>query len=146
MKTIWIIVAFISGMLLPIQAGVNIRLGKSITSPIYASMLSFIIGAMTLTAYILITKQEVTWAGVRSAPGYAWLGGALGAFFVTATMFAYSRIGPALTFGLVVAGQMAIAIAFDHFKILVAEQHSVNIWRIIGMSLIILGVIIIQKF
>ncbi len=146
MKTIWIVVAFISGMLLPIQAGVNIRLGKSMNSAIYASMLSFIIGAATLLVYIAITRPDVSWAGIKTAPGYAWLGGALGAFFVTATMLAFPRIGPALTFGLVVAGQMVIAIVFDHFKILVAEQHSVNFWRIAGISLIIAGVIIIQKF
>lgn len=146
MKTIWIFIALISGMLLPIQAGVNIRLGKSIDSPIYASMLSFIVGVVSLMIYIAVTKQEVSWVGIKTAPGYAWMGGALGAFFVTATMLAFPRIGPALTFGLIVAGQMLIAVVFDHFNILVAAQHSINSWRIIGMCLIIAGVIIIQKF
>jgi transporter family-2 protein len=146
MKTLWVFLAFVSGMLLPIQAGVNIRLGKSIDSPLYASMLSFFVGAISLLLYVLITKQEVSWDGIKTAPGYAWLGGVLGAFFVTVTMLAFPRIGPALTFGLVVAGQMVIAVVFEHFRILVAEQHSINIWRIGGMFLIIAGVIIIQKF
>lgn len=146
MKVLWIIVAFLSGVFLPIQAGVNIRLGKSIASPIYAAMLSFLVGALTLLLYIAITKQPVTWEGIKTAPANAWLGGALGAFFVTGTMLAFSRIGPALTFGLVVAGQMVIAVMFDHFNILVAQQHSINVWRIMGILLIVAGVVIIQKF
>jgi bacterial/archaeal transporter family-2 protein len=146
MKVLWIIIAFISGVFLPIQAGVNIRLGKSLDSTVYAAMLSFGVGIITLLMYIIITRQGITWEGVKTAPAYAWLGGVLGAFFVTGTMLAFARIGPALTFGLVVAGQMVIAVAFDHFNILVAQQHSINIWRIMGITLIVTGVVLIQKF
>jgi transporter family-2 protein len=41
-------------------------------------------------------------------------------------MLALPRIGMALTFVLVVAGQMVIAVILDHYKILVEEQHSFN--------------------
>jgi transporter family-2 protein len=146
MKLLWIFIAFISGVLLPLQAGVNIRLGKSIENSVYASMLSFMVGVFSLLIYIAFIKQDVNWAGIKTAPAYAWLGGALGAFYVTATMLAFPRLGPALTFGLVVAGQMLIAVVLDHFNILVAQQHSINIWRMLGMVLIVAGVVIIQKF
>ena len=146
MKVLWIIIAFVSGSFLPIQAGLNTRLGKSIESPVYSSMISFIVGAFAVLLYIAFTKQHVTWAGIKTAPAYVWIGGALGAFYVTAIILAFPRIGPALTFGLVVAGQMVIAVLLDHFNILVAQQHSINIWRILGIVLIIGGVVIIRKF
>ncbi|RYY12945.1 MAG: DMT family transporter [Chitinophagaceae bacterium] len=146
MKVLWIIIAFISGVLLPIQAGVNIRLGKSIDSAVYASMLSFIVGVLSMLLYIILVREQVSWAGIKTAPAYAWLGGILGAFYVTATMFAFARLGPALTFGLVVAGQMVIAVLFDHFNIMVAQQHSINIWRVLGVMLVVAGVVVIRKF
>jgi len=146
MRVLWIVIAFISGAFLPIQAGLNSRLGKSIESPVYASMISFIVGVFSVFIYIVITKQHVSWAGIKTIPAYAWLGGVLGAFYVTAIILAFPRIGPALTFGVVVAGQMVIAILLDHFNILVAQQHIVNIWRILGVLLIVVGVIIIRKF
>jgi len=146
MKTLWIIVAFVSGAFLPIQAGLNTRLGKSIENPVYASMISFIVGVFSMLIYILFTNQHVAWTGIKTAPAYAWVGGALGAFYVTAIILAFRKIGPALTFGLVVAGQMVIAVLLDHFNILVAQQHSINVWRIVGVLMIVGGVIIIRKF
>lgn len=146
MKFFWIILALLSGAFLPVQAGLNARLGKSLHNPIYASMISFIIGAIAVILYILLTRQEVVWEGVKKAPGYAWMGGVLGAFYVTAIILAFPRIGPALTFGLVVAGQMVIAILLDHFNILVTQQHTITIWRILGVVLIVAGVILIRKF
>src|SRR5688500_13151510 len=133
MKFAWIVIVFICGALLPLQAGLNARLGKSIDSPVYASMFTFIIGALTVGIYLQFTNETVSWSGLKSASIYSWLGGGVfGAIFITATMLALPRIGMALTFGLVVAGQVIIAVALDHFNVLVAQQHSINIWRILG--------------
>ena len=146
MKLTWIIIAFMSGAFLPIQAGLNTRLGKTIESPVHASLISFIVGALAVLVFSLITKQPVSWAGLRSAPGHVWLGGILGAFYVTAIILAFPRIGPAMTFGLVVAGQMIISVLLDHFNILVTQQHPVNVWKLLGIVLIVAGVVIIRKF
>lgn len=146
MKITWIIIALFSGALLPIQAGLNSRLGKTLESPVYAAMISFLVGVTAIILYSILTKQHASWQGLKSAPAYIWFGGILGAFYVTVTILAFPRIGPALTFGLVVAGQVIIGVLLDHFNILVAQQHSINIWRVMGILLIICGVIIVRKF
>lgn len=121
-------------------------MGKSIESPVYASLISFAVGVLSLILYVVLTKQPVSVEGIKTAPAYAWLGGVLGAFYVTAMVLAFPRIGPALTFGLVIGGQLLVAMLLEHFNILVTEQHSVNIWRVLGILLIIGGVILIRKF
>ncbi|MCF8318287.1 MAG: DMT family transporter [Haliscomenobacter sp.] len=138
--------AFLSGAFLPIQAGLNAKLGKAAESPVYASMLSFAIGTLGLITYILITKQSMSWAGVREAPAHVWLGGLLGAFYVTVIILAFPKLGPGLTFGLVVAGQMIISILLEHFNILVAQQNSMSFMKLLGVMLVVAGVIIIRKF
>ncbi|MEI8054265.1 MAG: DMT family transporter [Bacteroidota bacterium] len=145
-KLIWVFAAFLAGTFLPIQAGLNAKLGKAGSSPIHASMISFFIGAIAVASYIIITKQTVSWAGIKTAPAYAWIGGFLGAFYVTIVILAFPKLGPALTFGLVVTGQMLISALFEHFNILVAQQHPITIWRLFGFLLVIVGVIIIRKF
>ncbi len=145
-KIFWIALAFLAGAFLPIQAGLNAKLGKTVESPVYASMLSFVIGTLGLITYILITKQSMSWAGVREAPAHVWLGGLLGAFYVTVIIFAFPKLGPGLTFGLVVAGQMIISILLEHFNILVAQQNSISFMKIIGVLLVVSGVIIIRRF
>lgn len=147
MKSIWLFIVFVCGALLPLQAGLNARLGKSIGSPVYASLFSFMVGALSVAVYLLFSKDTVSWAGLKSASIYSWIGGGLfGAIFITASMLALPRIGMALTFGLIVAGQVIIAVLLDHFNILVAEQHPINLWRVLGILLIIGGVVIVRKF
>lgn len=145
-KLMWIALAFLSGAFLPIQAGLNTKLGKAAESPVYASMLSFAVGTLGLITYILITKQSMSWAGVREAPAHVWLGGLLGAFYVTVIILAFPKLGPGLTFGLVVAGQMIISILLEHFNILVAQQNSMSFMKLLGVLLVVAGVIIIRKF
>lgn len=145
-KGIWMFIALISGALLPIQAGLNSKLGKATGSPIYAAAISFLTGTIALFLYIAITGQTINWQQLRNIPIAYWLGGLLGAFYVSATIYAFPKIGPALTFGLVVASQMIISVIMDHYNILVAQPHPVNIWRIFGIVMIIAGVIIIRKF
>jgi transporter family-2 protein len=145
MKYIWIIMALLSGAFLPIQGGINSRLGKEIASPVHASLLSFLIGAVALFIYTILTHQPVQLSGLKSAPLYLWGGGLLGAFYVTVIILAFPKIGPALTFGLVVAGQMIMSILLDHFNILVAQPHPVNIWKLLGVLLVIGGVIFIRR-
>jgi transporter family-2 protein len=146
MKSVWIIMALLSGAFLPIQGGINSRLGKEIGSPMHASLISFLVGAAALFMYIQLTRQSIQLGGLKSAPLYLWSGGLLGAFYVTVILLAFPKIGPALTFGLVVAGQMTISLVLDHFNVLVAQPHPVNIWRVLGVCLIIAGIIVIRKF
>ena len=146
MKPVWILIALISGAFLPIQAALNSRMGKAIDSPAFAALISFSVGTIALLAFVLLTRQQVSWAGLKTVPVTTWLAGMLGAFYITAIILAFPRIGPALTFGLVVAGQMIIAVLLDHFDILVAQQHSINGWRILGIMLVVAGVVVIRKF
>lgn len=145
-KLIWIFLTLLAGAFLPIQAGLNARLGKAADSPVYAAMFSFLVGALGLILYILLTRQSISWAGVRAAPLSLWAGGLLGAFYVTVIVLAFPRLGPGLTFGLVVAGQMVISLMLEHFNILVANPSPINYMKVLGIALIIAGVVILRRF
>jgi transporter family-2 protein len=145
-KAIWILLVGLAGSLLPIQAGLNAKMGKEITSPVWASLISFLVGAVALLIYVVGTKNSFQLSGIKNVPIYTWTAGVLGAFYVTVVVLAFPKLGPALTFGLIVAGQLLISLLLDHFNILVHQQHSINIYRIIGMLMIIGGVVLIRKF
>src|SRR5215813_3258363 len=95
MKITWILLALLSGAFLPIQAGLNSRLGKTVESPFHASLISFVVGAFTVILYCILTRQHVLWTGLKTAPAYLWLGGILGAFYVTVIILAFPQIGRA---------------------------------------------------
>ncbi|MFT3920546.1 DMT family transporter [Cloacibacterium sp.] len=145
-KIFWIVMAVIAGAFLPMQGSMNSRLAKAGENPVYASMISFTIGVLALVTYILLTSQNVSWKGLKDAPSYSWLGGVLGAFYVTVIIFAFPKIGPGLTFGLVVAGQLITSMVMEHFQIIGTPHQPISLGRIVGILLIIAGVVAVKKF
>ncbi|MGL4411327.1 MAG: DMT family transporter [Bacteroidales bacterium] len=144
-KLIWIILALLAGATLPFQAGVNARLSKYIDSPMYATLFTFLLGFLSVTLYLLLTRQTVSIEALKAAPAYSWLGGLLGAFYVGMLVFLFPQLGAGLTFGLIVAGQMTVSLVLDHFKILVEDPQPITIWRILGVVMIVVGVVLVQK-
>lgn len=145
-KIFWIVMAVIAGAFLPMQGSMNSKLAKAGENPVYASMISFTIGVLALVVYILLTSQNVSWKGLKDAPSYSWLGGVLGAFYVTVIVFAFPKIGPGLTFGLVVAGQLITSMVMEHFQIMGTPHQPISLGRIVGVLLIIIGVVAVKKF
>jgi len=141
----WILLVLITGSLLPVQAGLNTRLGNATGNAVYASLISFVVGGIALLVYIIVTRQQGSMEGAKAAPLLDWTGGLIGALYVTVTILAFPKIGPAMTFGLVVAGQMIMSVVLDHTNTLVAQQHSFNLYRLLGIALIIGGVVLIRK-
>lgn len=142
-KIIWPILAFLSGVLLPVQAALNTRLGKTIESPVHAALVSFFVGLAALIGYIAFTGQTVNLTNVKSMPLPVWLGGVIGAFYIAITIYALPRIGPAYTFGLIVAGQMLMSVALDYFTM---TGTPFSVWKAVGVCLIIAGVFLVRKF
>ena len=106
MRLIFLFVALIAGMVAPLQAGLNGKMGRAIGDPFYAALISFAVGTIGLFGYALITRLE--FAGIRHAANIhwtVWTAGLLGAFYVTAILILTPKLGATLTFGLIVAGQ-----------------------------------------
>ncbi|MCK5835846.1 MAG: DMT family transporter [Desulfobacula sp.] len=147
MKLILLAIVLVAGMLLPLQAGLNGKMGRTIGDPVYAALISFIVGTLGLFFYAIIV--QVDFASIRQATNIhwsVWSAGLLGAFYVTAVIILTPRLGAAITFGLVVAGQLGMALFLDHFALLGMPVQPVSWQRITGITLITAGVILIRKF
>lgn len=147
MKLILLLIALVAGMMAPIQAGLNGKMGRAIESPVYAALISFAVGTLVLFGYALAARIDFT--SIRQATDThwsVWSAGFLGAFYVTAAIILTPRLGAALTFGLVVAGQLVMAIIMDHFGLLGVSVQPISWQRLAGIALITAGVIVIRKF
>ena len=149
MKAIYILIllAVISGAVLPVQAALNAKMGKAVGDPVYAALISFVVGSVGLFVYSLITKVDLTQISNAGTVNWAvWTAGLLGAFYVAAVIILVPKIGAALTFGLVVAGQLSLSLVMDHFGLLGLSMHTINWQRLVGVLLIIGGVLLIRNF
>lgn len=143
----FIFLAVAAGIMIPVQGAINNKLAEYVQSPILSAFTSFFVGTIALFIYILIAGIPLgNLSLIKNSPPIAWIGGLLGAFFVTATVVLIPRLGVALTFSLIVAGQMLVTLITDHFGVLDTPVRHINIMRVIGASLITIGVILIRKF
>lgn len=134
-----------AGALLPLQALINARLGTGLRGAEWAATVNFAVGTVALVAFQ--TLRGATWPtpGMMSQlPAWAWVGGLLGAFFVTTGALAAPRLGAALFVALLVAGQMASALLLDHFGVL-HDRTPVTRERLAGAVLLVAGVALIMR-
>lgn len=148
MEIIYLLLAVAAGATAPIQAGINGQLkGSWAGDPVLASLVSFLVGTVTLIAYILATRVPVPpLSTMGQAQWWHWSGGVLGAFFVTMTILLAYRLGGTTLFALVVAGQLAASLALDHFGLLGYPVHPISLPRLAGVALLVAGVVLIRKF
>lgn len=143
----YIVLAVIAGIMMPTQAAINNKLAVTVNSPILAALVSFVVGTVALLLYVLAAGIPLgNLLDAKNASAIAWTGGILGAFFVASTVTLVPRLGVALTFSLIIAGQMLVTLVIDHFGLLGVPVKEVNLIRVVGVTLITIGVILIRKF
>ena len=145
---LYLLLALVAGAVMPTQAATNNKMAVFLNdSPILASFISFFVGTIALFIYLVASGTSLgNLALAKNATPVAWVGGILGAFFVTATVTLVPRLGVALTFSLIIAGQMIVTLVIDHFGLLGVPMKEISAARIGGILLITLGVILIRKF
>jgi bacterial/archaeal transporter family-2 protein len=143
----FLLLAIAIGTIMPTQAAINNKLATFTESTVLAALVSFAVGTLTLLVYCLVGGIPLSPLSLtRNAPPVAWAGGILGAIYVTMVAFLVPRLGVALMFSLIIAGQMFITLFFDHYGILGVPMKAINLPRLMGVLLIIAGVILIRRY
>ena len=145
---IFILLALIAGLTIPTQAGINAQLTAHwARSPILAATISFFVGTVGLILYVVLTKMSIPpLNAISRAPWWIWIGGLLGAFFVSSTIFLAPKIGATTMTALILAGQMSASLYLDHFGFLGYPEHAASPGRIAGVVLIAGGVAMVRIF
>jgi bacterial/archaeal transporter family-2 protein len=144
---ILMLVALVAGAMMPTQAATNNKMAAVLDSPILAAFLSFVIGTLALLIFTIASGNGISsLIAAKDAPPVAWIGGFLGAFFVTAAVMLVPRLGVAMTFSLIIAGQMLVTLVIDHFGLLGVPVKEVSLARVGGIVLITAGVVLIRRF
>ncbi len=145
MQWLYLALALAAGMLMPVQAGINAKLANVVDGAIPAAFVSFLVGTLALGVVLAAMRQGVPF--FQAAPVAAWwywVGGALGAFFVTATVILAPRIGAGAMVALTLAGQVGASLFLDHFGLLGFPHIPFDVKRLVGAVLLAAGVYLIR--
>jgi transporter family-2 protein len=140
------ILAAVAGAMTAYQPLINAKLSQHVDSPIWASFISFAVGTVFLLAialfvsggkFMTLETQELKW--------WMFIGGILGAFFVTVALYIVPYLGVAVMISLFIAGQLVTAGLLDHFGVLSESANPISLQKVFGLSLLALGAVITLK-
>lgn len=140
-----ILLVFIAGAMVAMQAPTNAMLAKAGGSPVLAALISFLVGTIALFTVWLASGNRPGTSAFGGLPWYAWIGGLYGAVFVGVAAYAAPRIGIAQLITIGIAGQIAMALLLDHFGALGLPREPINLGRLAGAALVIAGVVLVRR-
>ena len=146
MNYMYLLLAFLTGLAITVQAGVNANLRQAMTNPVLAATISFGSGFLALVMFLLASGSSVpAFATIREVSWWKWTGGLIGAIYVTTVIVSVPKIGTANLVSLSVAGQLIAALILDHYGLLGFAHHPANAWRLLGVVLIVAGVLLVVR-
>jgi transporter family-2 protein len=134
-----------AGCLVGMQAPINSRLGKAVGS-VQAATFSFLVGTVVLLLIASFVRGGLGGLGhLGRAPWWAFVGGLLGAVYVTVALVAVRTLGASGLTAVVITGQLVISVAIDRFGLLGVARAPIGAQRVLGLVLLVAGVVLVVR-
>jgi transporter family-2 protein len=145
----WIALGLLAGAVLPLQGAINAQLRDDLGKPLAAGTFSFAVATLAmalalLVALVIAGAPRPRVDGLGGLPWWGWLGGLVGATYVTSVFLLIPEIGVAPTIALTVAGQQLASLAVDRYGLLRLPARRISVVRLAGVALLLAGVGLIQ--
>lgn len=109
-----------------------------------SSVIIHIIGLFSIILVVLATKTKFVIR--KDIPLYLFSAGAIGVFTVLFNNLSFHALGVSITIALGLLGQSIASILIDHFGLLGMKSIRFEKKKLIGLSCIILGIIVMTIF
>ncbi|HEY8124781.1 MAG TPA: DMT family transporter [Methylocystis sp.] len=137
----------VAGALQAFGAVMSAQLRVSLSNPWLALAVLFALNFFFFTALFVIWPRPLpTLEGISAMPWWAPLAGLTGAVAVFAGLSLIDKLGAGTVNGLVITANIVTSLVIDHFGLLNAPVHGLNLWRVIGALLMAAGIFFISKF
>ena len=144
---IWQIVGFSGGAIYAMQPPMNGLLAGSLSSSVYAALITFLTATFLLTITVLITRSDrihLPQIFSLSCPWWAWLGGIIGGTFVTGFAFFADKVSIGVLLVTSICGMLTISLFIDKNGWLGAAKRKIGIRQYAGLLLIAAGVALLR--
>jgi bacterial/archaeal transporter family-2 protein len=135
------------GGLIALQAPINSSLGKSVGT-FQAAFVSFLVGTVALCAIAALAGDGGglgRLSGVRGLPWHYFLGGLLGAAYVTTVLVTVRTLGAGGVVAATISGQLAMSVAVDQFGWLGVAKDPVGAGKVVGLVLLAVGTFLVMR-
>lgn len=138
-----ILIALLSGALMSIQGVFNTQVTKATSIWVANIFVQFTALLVCLAAWLITDRGSLVALG-KVEPKYMLLGGAIGAFITYTVIKGMEALGPAKAVMLIVISQLILAYVIEVFGFFGVEKQPLELRRVIGMGIAIVGVVIFK--
>ncbi len=139
--TLYLALAFAMGLTMSIYLPMNSSVAKYLGSTITANVTFFLVALLTSVLIFLLSGQVYTIHHLKDVPAFLYFAGFISAFVILGTTFLIPHIGARKFFILLITGQILMAIVISHFGLLESPKDPVNMKKMIGAVLVLVGAI-----
>ena len=143
MQFLLIILTFIGGMGLSVEAGLLGPLGSEV-GELWATFSIFAVGA-ALTFLLMLFFSPRNSPSFFSQPPSLLLGGVLGPVYVVILTIATPNIGIAMTMIGILAGQIFKSLIIDHYGLFGTTERKIDVKRVIALAFIIISLVFMAQ-
>ena len=131
------------GIAITFQTAINSQLREYLYSPLQAALLSFLIGTIALAVLVFFQPVEKpNLEMLNQIPWFLWLGGFLGVYAISFSIYTAPKLGFLTLSGLIIFGQIVMSMIIDQFGLLGTEKTPINWQRLLGGVVIFTGVLL----
>ena len=142
---LFFITGIAAGSLIAFQNVFNASLGKRVGT--LGSVLVLTLVSLVVAGILILVIPNS--ADFKQLPGrdqwYVYLGGLLGVGIVSASIYLLPQIGSTATLTALIVGQLVAALVIDHFGWFGSPRIEINLGRIAGVALLVLGAFLIAR-
>jgi transporter family-2 protein len=141
--SLFLLLAALGGAAITVQAGLNAQVARTLGHPPWATMLSLTVSIISIIPLLIVFRVGMpNLSGLADTPWWIWIGGALGAFFITVALMTAPELGAVVFISAVVMGQSLASMTLDQFAIAGFPSRPVTLLRIAGALLVVAGVLL----
>ncbi len=133
------------GLVFSQQPAINAAISRAVGSPISAAAISVFITFVLLVIMVPFTGGSMRPATLIALPWWSVLGGVIGVAIVAGGAALAPMTGAALFFVCLVAGQLLGASVADHFGAFGLPERSISTTRVVGLTLVMLGALLVSR-
>lgn len=145
MPSLLVLVPVALGMLIAWQGPINAELSRYVAGPVAATLFSLIFSILVILAIAVVTRLPLGLAGWTGAPWWALVGGTAGTAFVLGAIYIVPMTGVAVFIVAAVLGQAIGASLADHFGWFGLQIRPINLSRLGGIALLVVGLWLVRR-
>lgn len=141
-----LVLAFVGGVFLALQGGLNAQLGVLLKNPLLASLIAFISSTLFALIFVLINfKSLPSLLHTKEIPFYLWFtGGFFSVVGISLYYYTIPKLGISTMISIGLCGQLVFAVIAGNYGWLNLPSEPITLKKTIGVSSMVIGIILIN--